>query len=87
MEMPSVIPTGRCGTKNGLGFSNRFQNSIRADEVQKKISKEIKMGRISGPYTHISISNMRISPIGVVQKSTEGWRLITHVFGKIHTLK
>ena len=50
-----------------------------ADEVQKKLRKEIEMGRISGPYKHIPISNMGISPIGVVPKSTEGWRLITHL--------
>ena len=50
-----------------------------ADDVQKKLSKEIEMGRISGPYKHVPISNMRISPIGVVPKSTQGWRLITHL--------
>ena len=50
-----------------------------ADEVQKILSKEIEMGRISGPYKHIPISNMGISPIGVVPKSTGWWRLITHL--------
>ena len=34
-----------------------------ADEVRKKISTEIEMGMIS---EHIPISNMRVSPIGVV---------------------
>ena len=35
-----------------------------ADEVQKKLSKEIEMGRISGPYKHIPISNMGIDTRG-----------------------
>ena len=34
MEMPSVIPTGGCGTRIGLGFSNGFLNSIRGTQVK-----------------------------------------------------
>ena len=72
-RIPYVGPRLRTISQNLLSAVHQ------ADEVQKKISKEIEMGRISGPYKHIPISNMRISPIGVVPKSTEGWRLITHL--------
>ena len=71
-RIPYVGPRLRTISRNLLSAVHQ------ADEVQKKISKEIEMGRISGPYKHIPIFNMRISPIGVVPKSTEGWRRITH---------
>lgn len=46
----------------------------------EKIANEIKLGRILGPYEKLPISNLRVSPIGVVPKGDNaGWRLITHL--------
>lgn len=50
------------------------------DLVTEKIRKEQNMGRIMGPYTDSPIKDLRISPLGLVPKKTEGsWRLIHHL--------
>ncbi|XP_062572703.1 uncharacterized protein LOC134234654 [Saccostrea cucullata] len=48
-------------------------------EVKEKIDKEISLGRIAGPFNHEPLSNLRLSPIGVVSKKDGGWRLIHHL--------
>jgi hypothetical protein len=48
-------------------------------ETQIKLDKEIKMGRVLGPFSEKPISTLRISPIGLVEKPDNGWRLITHL--------
>ena len=49
-------------------------------ETQIKLDKEIKMGRVFGPFSEKPISTLRISPIGLVEKPDHGWRLmITHL--------
>ena len=79
LELGWGFPTGFRITYVGPRLRTISQNVLSADGVQKKLSKEVEMGRISGPYKHIPISNMGISPIGVVPKSTDGWILITHL--------
>ena len=37
------------------------------------------MGRVLGPFSEKPISTLRISPIGLVEKPDNGWRLITHL--------
>lgn len=32
-----------------------------------------------GPFSHLPIPNIHISPIGLVPKSSGGWRMITHL--------
>lgn len=49
------------------------------DHLMDKISKEIKLGRIMGPFDQLPISNLHISPVGIVPKSDGGWRMITHL--------
>lgn len=42
--------------------------------------KEVELGRVGGPFRDLPISNLRISPIGVVPKGDKsGWRFITHL--------
>jgi hypothetical protein len=48
-------------------------------ETQIKLDKEIIMGRVLGPFSEKPISTLRISPIGLVEKPDNGWRLITHL--------
>lgn len=45
----------------------------------EKVMSEVKMGRIAGPFTERPISNLRVSPIGLVPKKTGGFRLITNL--------
>lgn len=49
------------------------------DHLMDKINKEIKLGRIMGPFDQLPISNLHISPVGIVLKSDGGWRMITHL--------
>ena len=80
------------GFKNGfrLGYtgervSRQSKNLIvcqeKPEEVQKKIQKEIDLGRIEGPFKEPPFQScFIISPIGVVPKSEPGqYRLIQHL--------
>jgi hypothetical protein len=56
--------------------------SIREDPkmAREKIGKEIKLGRIAGPFKERPIHNLIVSPIGLVPKSEKGkFRLIQHL--------
>lgn len=43
------------------------------------MDKEVKLGRNLGPIDDKPISNMRVSPVVLVDKLDKGWRLITHL--------
>ena len=47
--------------------------------IKEKIGKEVNLGRMMGPFDSPPISNLHISPIGLVPKSDGGWRLITNL--------
>lgn len=48
--------------------------------MEVKLAKELKAGRIAGPYDERPFPNLRLSPIGVVaKKSSPGWRMIHHL--------
>lgn len=69
---------------HGPRLSTQCNNLKSADdhpeELKGKIYKEIQMGRQQGPYTQIPVSNLRLSPIGLVPKGdNSGWGLITHL--------
>ena len=49
------------------------------DAAEEKIISEVKMGRIAGPFSNKPISNLKISPIGIVTKSESSWRLVIHL--------
>ena len=50
------------------------------DIVLQKIKKEVKCGRVAGPFHHLPIPTLRISPIGLVPKKTPNeHRLIHHL--------
>ena len=50
------------------------------DALKDKIQKEINLGRIAGPFKILPISNLQVSPCGVVLKSDGlSWRLISHL--------
>lgn len=48
--------------------------------MQDKIDKELKAGRVMGPFSYLPYENLHISPLGLVPKKSEGsWRLIHHL--------
>jgi hypothetical protein len=50
------------------------------DIAQQKIEKEIKAGRVAGPFNYLPLINLKVSPIGIVPKKTIGdFRLIHHL--------
>ena len=56
--------------------------SARANHcvVMEKLKKEIRLGRIAGPFVYPPMPNLRVSPIGLVPKSSgNAFRLIHHL--------
>ena len=62
----------------GICSDNLLSASQLQVQLQEKIHKEIKEGRIMGPFLQPPIPNIHISPIGLVPKSSGGWRMRTH---------
>lgn len=52
---------------------------MHKNETKMKLTKEVELGRMLGPFTEKPISTLRISHIGLVQKPDDGWRLNTHL--------
>ena len=49
-------------------------------ETQEKINKEMRKGRVAGPFSVVPFSKFVCSPIGIIPKSTPGkFRLIQHL--------
>lgn len=46
----------------------------------KKVQKEVDLGRVAGPFKERPLPNLRLSPLGLIPKSTPGeFRLIHHL--------
>lgn len=68
------------GPRIHLESKNLISAYEHHNELKEKITKEVELGRIGGPFQTLPISNLRTSPIGVVPKGdNSGWRLITHL--------
>jgi hypothetical protein len=50
----------------------------------EKVMNEVNAGGIAGPFSYRPISNLRVSPIGLVPKKTGGIRLITNLSSPIN---
>lgn len=64
-----------------------LQSAIQnPDAVNDKLTKELNLGRIAGPFPTRPLSSLRTSPLGLIPKKTlEEFRLIHHLsfpFGK-----
>lgn len=73
-RIPSSPPTAPFWSAN--------LRSVRGmeDVVRAKIGKEVKAGRVLGPFADPPIPNLRVSPLGVVPKKAPGqFRLIHHL--------
>lgn len=68
---------------NGPRFPNNCKNLTSAyehvKELGEKLEKELNLGRIAGPFSYRPFQNLRLSPIGILEKPSGGWRLIQHL--------
>ena len=62
-------------------FSKNLKSAAQYESVvQDKIDKEIKAGRVAGPFNQVPLPHLQISPIGIVPKKSPGEnRLIHHL--------
>lgn len=62
-------------------FSKNLKSARELPEVLRdKVSKEVSLGRMDGPFVSPPFSNFRVSPLGVVPKKEVGkYRLIHHL--------
>lgn len=52
--------------------------------VRQKIDKELSMGRIAGPFINPSFPTFRVSPIGLVPKKDDDFRMIHNLSHPMH---
>jgi len=68
------------GTPNVIMSRNLTSAFEQPQVVDEKLVKEIKEGRIAGPYDFPPLPNMQISPVGVVPKKVKGeFRMIQNL--------
>ncbi len=71
---------GFIGERMGMDAPNLKSISQMEDKAMEKINKEVKLGRIAGPFKTKPLPNLRISPIGLVPKAEPGKvRMIHHL--------
>ena len=68
-----------CGPRIHVMSRNLLSAYQYPQELQSLIDNEIDKGRVLGPFDKLPLSNLRISPVGLVPKKSGGWRLITHL--------
>ena len=68
------------GSKVPCSYKNLLSADQNPSAVEVKLSKEVALGRLAGPFHSPPFSNFCISPLGVVPKKTPGeFRLIHHL--------
>ena len=71
---------GFSGERVAMEASNLHSALAFPAVLSKKLDKELKLGRIAGPFKDPPLHNLRVSPLGLVPKSTPGkFRLIHHL--------
>ncbi len=71
---------GFMGQRTGTEAPNLKSISELPDKALEKINKEVKLGRIAGPFKEKPLPNLRVSPIGLVPKAEPGkFRMIHHL--------
>lgn len=62
-------------------FSKNLKSAAQySSVVQQKIDKEIRAGRVAGPFIEVPLKYLQVSPIGIVPKKSPGeYRLIHHL--------
>lgn len=68
-----------------LSWVPSFADNLRSARehpgvLRDKLSKEVELGRVAGPFSNPPFHNLRVSPLGVVPKKEPGkFRLIHHL--------
>ena len=71
---------GFSGERTAMEASNLHSARSNPAAVALKLDKEIRLGRVAGPFSEPPLCNLRISPLGLVPKSTPGkFRMIHHL--------
>lgn len=75
------FPIGYEGNKKRKSFSNNLPLSVGTPtQLWNKVMKEVKAGRVNGPYDEPPFENFIQSPLGLVPKHKPGeTRLIFHL--------
>lgn len=61
-------------------FRNLSSVSVRPEVVSAKFLKEVSLGRMAGPFSVLPLSDLCVSPLGLVPKKEPGqFRLIHHL--------
>ena len=66
------------GPECPLTSKNALTATQNSGEVQKKIDKEISLGRIDGPFQQPPFANLKSSPLSLREKSTPGKFRLLH---------
>lgn len=79
----SVFKSGFKLNYAGPRYPVQSSNLVSAREetiaLHTKLLEDRSLGRIIGPYALPPISNLRVNSVGLIPKSTGGWRLITNL--------
>ena len=68
------------GPSKASGAKNLISAMQRPEVVDSKLIKERQSGRIQGPFSYPPLSNLRVSPLGVIPKKAPGeFRMIHHL--------
>ncbi len=71
---------GYSGKRNMRESGNLKSISDNLEVAREKLTKEIKLNRIAGPFDHRPFHNLIVSPIGLVPKAEKGkFRMIHHL--------
>jgi hypothetical protein len=60
------------GPRIPTNYRNLASTYIHENQLEQKLIKELKLGRIAGPFSYRPLENLRISPIGLVPKKYRG---------------
>jgi len=67
------------GTRTAVEYKNLKSAIDNEIVLLEKIGQEVQLGRIAGPFAKPPLSNLRVSPVGLVPKASGGWRMISHL--------
>ena len=64
------------GPRKSRLSKNSISINKNPEEVRKQIFKEVSAGRIAGPYLKPPFDNLIVSPISLISKKNNKWRLV-----------
>lgn len=67
------------GPRLPINSTNLLSARVHRDVLHEKLTSLKHRGLLIGPFNSPPISNLRINPVGLVPKSSGGWRLITNL--------